>query len=275
MDGEGSPSHGGSFRDACSGSSPVFGCFSVGVGRTPPRSICVRGVVGAGEFSAHQSPGDEGLVPGLAVLPGDGHRSSCDCDVRQLDGGCLRQQAGRDGLPLPLLIDQAALQWTECFDVQLETRSSRAVQCFGRSPQPSGSGYRVRVVSPPPGGEDTPSCLGISVAGLVRDLPQCEASPVLLPSPGSPGRLRGCVPTSVGQPGRLRISSLSLSREGRGSGQRDPKSLHDSGRSSLAGEGVVCGPPPSADPTTSGATPVGPAASTAPLSTASTRASTR
>ena len=106
VDGEGSPSHGGSFRHACSGSSPVFEGFSVGVGRTPPRSICVQGVVGAGEFSAHQSPGDEGLIPGLAVLPGDGHRSSCDCDVRQLDGGCLHQQAGRDGLRLPLLINQ-------------------------------------------------------------------------------------------------------------------------------------------------------------------------
>ena len=45
-------------------------------------------------------------------------------------------------------------------------------------------------------------------------------------------------------------------RDGRGSRLRDPKSLHDSGRPSLAGKGVVCGPPPSADPTTSGATPV-------------------
>ena len=121
------------------------------------------------------------------------------------------------------------------------------------------------MVSPPPGSEGTPSCLGLSVAGLVRDTPQREASPVLLPSPGSPGRLRGCVPTSVGQPGRLRISSLSPGRESCGSGQREPNSLHASGRPSLAGEGVVCRPPPSADPTTSGTTPVGPAASAAPL----------
>ena len=52
---------------------------------------------------------------------------------------------------------------------------------------------------------------------------------------------------------------------GCGSSQRDPKSLHDSGRPSLAGKGVVCGSPPSADPTTSGATSMGPAASAAPL----------
>ena len=120
------------------------------------------------------------------------------------------------------------------------------------------------MVSPPPGGEGTP-CLGLSVTGFVRDTPQREASPVLLPSPGSPGHLRGCVPTSVGQPGRLRISSLSSGRESRGSGQRDPKSLHDSGHPSLAGEGVVADllllltqPPPALPP-------AGPAASAAPL----------
>ena len=36
VDGEGSPYHGGSFRDACSRFSPVFRRFLVGVGRTPP-----------------------------------------------------------------------------------------------------------------------------------------------------------------------------------------------------------------------------------------------
>ena len=69
----------------------------------------------------------------------------------------------------------------------------------------------------------------------------------------------------LGMAGRVRFSSLSPGREGCGSSQRDPKSLYDSGRPSLAGEGVVCGPPPSADPTTSGAPLVGPAASAAPL----------
>ena len=253
MDGEGLPSHGGSFQDACSGPSPVFGHFPVGVGRKPPRSVSVRVVVSAGEFSAHKSPGDEGPVPGPAVLPGDGHRSPCDRDVRQFDSGCLHQQARRGGVRLPLLVDQA----TSPMDRELrcpvgDEVSAGAVQCSGRSPQPSGAGYRVRVVSPSPGGESTSSCLRFSVA-------------VLLPSPGSLGHLRGCVPTSVGRAGRVRFSSLSPGLEGRGSSQRDPKSLHDSGRPSLAGEGVVCGPPPSADPTTSDATPVGPAASAAPL----------
>ena len=42
VDGEGSPSHEDAFRDACTGPSPVFGRFLVGVGRTPPRSVGVR-----------------------------------------------------------------------------------------------------------------------------------------------------------------------------------------------------------------------------------------
>ena len=46
---------------------------------------------------------------------------------------------------------------------------------------------------------------------------------------------------------------------------KDPKSLHMTGRPPLAGEGVVCRPPPSTDPTTSGASVVGPVAAAAPL----------
>ena len=55
MDGAGPSSHGGSIQDTCSGSALVFRRISVGVGRTPPRSICVWGVVGGGEVAAHQS----------------------------------------------------------------------------------------------------------------------------------------------------------------------------------------------------------------------------
>ena len=69
----------------------------------------------------------------------------------------------------------------------------------------------------------------------------------------------------MGRAGHVHFSSLSPGREGCGSSQRNPKSLHDSGQPSLVGKGVVCRPPPTADPTTSGATSVGPAASAAPL----------
>ena len=107
VDGAGLSSQGGSIRDTCSRSTPVFGRVLVGVGRTPPLPCRVRGVVGAGAVAAHQSFRDEGNVFGIAVILEGGHRSSCDRDVRQLDGCGLRQQAGRDGVPLPLLIGQS------------------------------------------------------------------------------------------------------------------------------------------------------------------------
>ena len=139
VDGAGPSSHGGLIQDTCSGSAPVFGCILVGVGRTPPRLVCVQGVVGGGEVAAHQSSRNESDVSGIAVISGDGRRSSGDCDVRQLDGCGLRQQAGRNGVPLPLLVGQLPSE------VDRESRrpprcevSSRAVQCSSGSPQPSG-----------------------------------------------------------------------------------------------------------------------------------------
>ena len=47
--------------------------------------------------------------------------------------------------------------------------------------------------------------------------------------------------------------------------QRDPKSLHDADRPPLAGEVVVCRPPPPTDPTSSGAASVGPPPTPTPL----------
>ena len=64
VDGEGSPVSGGSIRDTCSGSTPVFGRVFVGLGCSPPRSKRVRGVVRPGEVVAHQSSRNEGPLPG-------------------------------------------------------------------------------------------------------------------------------------------------------------------------------------------------------------------
>ena len=65
------------------------------------------------------------------------------------------------------------------------------------------------MVSPPSGGEVTASCLGQSVDRPPCDVPQRETAPVLLASPGSPGRHRGCVSPSLGRPGPVRVPSLS------------------------------------------------------------------
>ena len=72
---------GGSIQNTSSHSTPVLGRLSVGMGRTAPRPGSIRGVVGAGEVAAHQSPGNEGFVSGIAVIPGVGRRSPCDRDV--------------------------------------------------------------------------------------------------------------------------------------------------------------------------------------------------
>ena len=207
--------------------------------------------------AAHQSFQNEEIVSGIAVISGVGHRSPCDRDVQQLDGGGIRQQAGRDSLPFTLLVGQPASE------VVGESRrppgcevSTRAVQCSGRSPQPSGSGYRDRVVSPPACGERPTSSLGLAVDRPGRNESQCEASPILFPCPESPGGLRGSISSSLSQPGPGRVSTLSSGRKGGGSNQRDPQSLHDSGRSLLAREGVVH-QPSSTDPTTSGTSVMG------------------
>ena len=71
VDGEGSPVDGGSIRDTCAGSSPVFGRVFVGVGCSPPRSKRVRGVVRPGEVAAHQSSRNEALFLGLQAFQED------------------------------------------------------------------------------------------------------------------------------------------------------------------------------------------------------------
>ena len=66
-----------------------------------------RFAVREGEVVARQPSRDEGDVSGIAVISGGGHRSSGDHDVQQLDSCGLRQQAGRHGVPLPLLVGQS------------------------------------------------------------------------------------------------------------------------------------------------------------------------
>ena len=185
---------------------------------------------------------------------------------RRVTAMCNNSTVVADGLLLSLLVGQPASE------VDRESRcpprcevSTRAVQCSGRSPQPSGSGYRDRVVSPPTGGERFASSLGLTVDRSVRDESQREASPILFPCPGSPGSLRGCVSSSLGQPGPVRVSTLSSGRKGGGSSQRGSQSPHDSGRPPLAGEGVVRRPSTSTDPTSCGASVVGPVVVAAPL----------
>ena len=149
--------------------------------------------------------------------------------------------------------------------------SARREQRSGRCSQPSRASCGDRVVSPPSGGEGTSSCVGQSVNRSVCDLPQREAAPVLLASPGSPGRLRGCVSPSLGRPGSVRVPSLCSGRSGDRPRPTVVACRDDSGRSSLAREGVVRRLAASTDPTTPGSALLGQAASATPLQSVPSR----
>ena len=266
VDGEGSPVSGGSIRDTCSGSTPVFGRVFVGLGCSPPRSKRVRGVVCPGEVVAHQSSRNEGPLPGSSGFSRRCSRSPCDRDVLQLHGCGVCQQTGRHGVEASMFVDQLPSEMDGVFrrPSRSEVSSSR-VQRPSRCTQPSRASCGDRVVSPPSGGESTSSCVGQSVDRPVRDLPQREAAPVLLACPGSTGRLRGCVSSSLGRPGPLRVPSLCSGRSGDRSRPTVIASRDDFGRTSLAREGVVRRLAASTDPTTPGSTLLGQAAAAAPL----------
>ena len=158
VDGEGSPVSGGSIRDTCSGSTPVFGRVFVGLGCSPPRSKRVRGVVRPGEVVAHQSSRNEGPVPGPSGFSRRCSRSPCDRDVRQLHGCGVRQQTGGHGVEASVFVDQPPSEMDGVFRRPSRSEvSSRRVQRPGRCTQPSRASCGDRVVSPPSGGESTSS----------------------------------------------------------------------------------------------------------------------
>ena len=236
------------------------------MGRSPSRSTCVRGVVRPGEVVAHQSSRNEGSFLRPSGIPRRCHRSSLDSDVRQLDGRGVCQQARGHGFPGSMFVDQPPSEMDGEFRHPSRCEvSSRTGQCPGVSPQPSRASCRDRVVSSPSGGEVTASRLGQSVDRPLCDESQRETAPVLLTCPRSPGRLRGCVLSSLGRPGSVRVPSLSSGRSGDHPCPRDVAGCDDSSRTPLAREGVVRTPPSSTDPTTSRPTLVGQSTSVAPL----------
>ena len=195
-----------------------------------------------------------------------GLQASRDSDVRRLDGRGVRQQARGHGFPGSMLVGQPPSEVDgEFLHPSRCEVSTRTRQCPGRCPQPSRASSRDRVVSPPSGGEVTASCLGQSVDRPLCDVPQRETAPVLLASPGSPGRLRGCVLPSLGRPGPVRVPSLSSGQSGDRQCPRVVTRRDDSGRTPLARKGVVRRPSSSTDPTTSCPALVGQPAPAAPL----------
>ena len=176
VDGEGPSFDGGSIRDTCAGSSPVLCRVFVGVGRSPPQSKRVRGVVRP-EVAPHQSSRNEGPLPGSSGISGRCYRSSRDSDVRQLDGRGVRQQTRGHGFPGPVFVDQPPSEMDGEFRRPSRCEiSTRREQRAGRSSQLSRASCRDRVVSPPSGGEVTASRLGQSVDRPFCNVPQRETA---------------------------------------------------------------------------------------------------
>ena len=266
MDGEGPPTRGDTLRNADPRPPSVLGCVPSRLGSSPPQPVSVGSMVTSGELITHQSPGDEGPVPSPPFIQGPSHRPPGDSNVRQFNGSRLCQQAGGHSLRLPLLVDRA----TSLMDgIQQSPTGSEVpagtIQRPGGPAQPPQPSPGCRRVASPSGSEGPTAHVGFPHSRPVRNATQCQAASVLLPDPGSPGCLQGRLPSSLGQSRHVRVPSLPSGRESRGSGQRDPKSPDDSGRSSLAREGVVRGSTHPPDPTTSGTTTVGSAATPTPL----------
>ena len=148
------------------------------------------------------------------------------------------------------------LRWTEAHNVLLEARYLPG-QSDG-SPQPPQPSTRCEVVPPPAGSEEDHPHLGVSDNRPIRNTPQREVAPVLLPNSRSSSRLQGRIPPPVKSPRRVRVSTLPFGREGSGQSRRDPKSLRDTDRPLLAGEVMVRRPPPPTDPTSPGVASMGP-----------------
>ena len=126
-----------------------------------------------------------------------GHHVTAMCDNSTVVAYVNKQ--GGTVSPGPMLVGQPPSEMDGEFRCPSRCEvSSRSRQCPGRFPQPSQASYRDRVVSSPSGREVTVSRLGQSASRSLCDVPQRETAPVLLACPGSPGRPRGCISSSLG-----------------------------------------------------------------------------
>ena len=123
VDGEGSPVSGGSIRDTCSGSTPVFGRVFVGLGCSHLLDQNVSGVWSAQEKLLHINLLEmKALFLALQAFQEivSGHHVTAMCDNSTVVA-YVNKQGGTVSRPLCLLTSRL-LRWAESFDVHLEAR---------------------------------------------------------------------------------------------------------------------------------------------------------
>ena len=193
-----------------------------------------------------------------------GHHVTAMCDNSTVVA-YVNKQGGTVSRPLCLLTSRL-LRWTESFDVHLEARylpgeSNVLADVLSRRGQVVGTEWSLH----PQVARALLRTWGNPSIDLFATCLNAKLPPILLACPGSTGRLRGCVSSSLGRPGSLRVPSLCSGRSGDRSRPTVIAGRDDSGRTSLAREGVVRRLAASADPTTPVSFLLGQAASAAPL----------
>ena len=185
-----------------------------------------------------------------------GHHVTAMCDNSTVVA-YINKQGGTVSRPLCLLTSRL-LRWTESFDVHLEARylpgeSNVLADVLSRRGQVVGTEWSLhpQVARALLRAWGNPS-IDLFATCLNAKLPlYCS--------------LRGCVSSSLGRPGSLRVPSLCSGRSGDRSRPAVIAGRDDSGRTSLAREGVVRRLAASTDSTTPDSTLLGQAASAAPL----------
>ena len=195
-----------------------------------------------------------------------GHHVTAMCDNSTVVA-YVNKQGGTVSRALCLLTSRL-LRWTESFDIHLDVRylpgeSNILADLLSRRGQVVGTEWSLH--------SQVARSLLHMWGNPSIDVPQRKTAPVLLACPGSPGRLRGCVSPSLGRPGSLLVPSLSSGRSGDRPRPRVIAGSDDSGRTSLAREGVVRRLAASSDPTTPGSALLGQAASATPLQSVPSR----
>ena len=171
------------------------------------------------------------LFLGLQAFQEDviGHHVTAMCDNSTVVAH-VNKQGGTVSRALCLLASRL-LRWTESLDIHLDARylpgqANVLADLLSRRGQVVGTEWSLH----PQVARSLASCLGQSVDRPVCDEPQRETAPALLARPGSPGRLRGCVSSSLGRPGPVYVPSLSSGRSGDRPCPRVIASRDDSGR---------------------------------------------
>ena len=212
------------------------------------------------------------LFLGLQAFQEDvaGHHVTAMCDNSTVVA-YVNKQGGTVSRSLCLLTSRL-LRWTESFDVHLDARylpgeSNVLADVLSRRGQVVGTEWSLH----PQVARALLRAWGNPSIDLFATCLNAKLPPVLLACPGSPGRLRGCVSPSLGRPGSVRVPSLSSGRSGDRPRPRVVACRDDSGRASLAREGVVRRLAASTDPTTPGSTLLGQTASATPLQSVPSR----